>query len=152
MTPWTVAYQAPLRPWGFPGKSTGVGCHFLLQGIFPTQGLYPGLLHCRQMLYHLSHQGWQRESIKKLGWLHLDSNRGGKQFCLRICSCRTVLYCYYFWLCCLCCVGFSLVLVGRVSSWGVEAFHCSGFSRCGAWALGCLGFSSCSTWAQYLQL
>ena len=31
--------------WGFPGKNTGVGCHFLLQGIFPTQGLSPGLLH-----------------------------------------------------------------------------------------------------------
>ena len=41
---------------GFPGKNTGVGCHFLLQRIFPTQGSDPGLLHCRQMLYHLSHQ------------------------------------------------------------------------------------------------
>ena len=41
----------------FPGKSTGVGCHFLLQGIFPTQGLNLGLLHCRQTLYHLSYQG-----------------------------------------------------------------------------------------------
>ena len=39
----------------FPGKSTGVGCHFLLQRIFPTQGMNPGLLHCRQMLYCLSH-------------------------------------------------------------------------------------------------
>ena len=38
----------------FPGKSTGVGCHFLHQGIFPTQELNPGLPHCRQMLYHLS--------------------------------------------------------------------------------------------------
>ena len=46
-----------LRPWNFPDKSTGVGCHFLLQGIFPTQGSNPGLLHCRQTLYHLSHQG-----------------------------------------------------------------------------------------------
>ena len=36
-------------------QSTGVGCHFLLQGIFPTQGSNLGLLHCRQMLYHLSH-------------------------------------------------------------------------------------------------
>ena len=36
--------------------STGVGCHFLLQGIFPTQGSNPGLLHCTQILYHLSHQ------------------------------------------------------------------------------------------------
>ena len=46
-----------LCPWDFPGKNTGVGCHFLLQEIFPTQGLNPGLLHCRQTLYHLSHQG-----------------------------------------------------------------------------------------------
>ena len=46
-----------LRPWDFPGKNTGVGCHFLLQGIFPTQGSNPGLLHCRQTLYRLSHQG-----------------------------------------------------------------------------------------------
>ena len=46
-----------LRPWDFPGKNTGVGCQFLLQEIFPTQGLNPGLLHCRQMVYHLSHQG-----------------------------------------------------------------------------------------------
>ena len=46
-----------LSPWNFPGKSTGVGCHFLLQGIFPTQGSNPGLPHCRQTLYHLSHQG-----------------------------------------------------------------------------------------------
>ena len=41
----------------FPGMNTGVGCHFLLQGIFPTQGLNPGLPHCRQTLYHLSYQG-----------------------------------------------------------------------------------------------
>ena len=40
-----------------PGRNTGVGCHPLLQRIFPTQGLNPGLLHCRQVLYHLSHQG-----------------------------------------------------------------------------------------------
>ena len=49
--------QQLLSPWDFPGKSTGVGCHFLLQGIFLTQGLKPGLLHCRQMLYPLSCQG-----------------------------------------------------------------------------------------------
>ena len=40
-----------LHPWDFPGNSTGVGCHFLLQGIFPTQGLNTGLPHCRQTLY-----------------------------------------------------------------------------------------------------
>ena len=43
-------------PWDSPGKTTGVGCHFLLQGIFPIQGSNLGLLHCRQILYHLSHQ------------------------------------------------------------------------------------------------
>ena len=40
-----------------PGKNTGVGCHALLQGIFPTQGMNPGLLHCRRILYCLNHQG-----------------------------------------------------------------------------------------------
>ena len=43
--------------WNSPGKNTGVGCHSLLQGIFLTQGSNTGLLHCRQILYHLSHQG-----------------------------------------------------------------------------------------------
>ena len=46
-----------LHPWDFPGKNTGVGCHFLLQGIFLTQRLNPSLPHCRQTLYSLSHQG-----------------------------------------------------------------------------------------------
>ena len=49
-----------LCPWGFPGKNTGVGCHFLLQGIFLTQGLNPHvlrLLHHRRILYPLSHWG-----------------------------------------------------------------------------------------------
>ena len=46
-----------LHPWDSPGKSTGVGSHFLLQGIFPTWGSNPGLPHCRQMLKPLSHQG-----------------------------------------------------------------------------------------------
>ena len=44
-----------LHPWDFPGKSTGEGSHFLLQGIFMIQGLDPGLPCCRQTLYRLSH-------------------------------------------------------------------------------------------------
>ena len=40
-----------------PGKNTGVSCHALLQGIFPTQGSNPGLPHCRRILYQLSYQG-----------------------------------------------------------------------------------------------
>ena len=54
---WLFATPWLLCPWDFLGKSTGVGCHFLLQGIFLTQGSNPGLPHCRQMLYPLSHQG-----------------------------------------------------------------------------------------------
>ena len=56
-TPWIVACTKLLHPWDFQGKSTAVGYHFLLQGIFPTQGLNPGFSHCRQTLYRLSHQG-----------------------------------------------------------------------------------------------
>ena len=46
-----------LCPLDFPGKNSGVGSHSLLQGIFPTQGLNSGLLHCRPILYYLSYQG-----------------------------------------------------------------------------------------------
>ena len=63
-----VAQSCPLRPHGlyptrllcpcdFLGKGPGVGCHFLLQGIFPTQGSNLGRPHCRQTLYHQNHQG-----------------------------------------------------------------------------------------------
>ena len=44
-------------PWNSPGQNTGMGSCSLLQGVFPTQGLNPGLLHYRQVLYQLSHQG-----------------------------------------------------------------------------------------------
>ena len=57
VTLWTTRL---LCPWDFQGKSTGVGCHFLLQGIFMTQGPNPCLLcllHCRQGLYPLSYRG-----------------------------------------------------------------------------------------------
>ena len=43
-----------------PGRNTGVGCHALLHGIFPTQGSNPGLPHCRWILYCLSHHGSPR--------------------------------------------------------------------------------------------
>ena len=55
-TPWIVTPQGPLSR-DFPGQNTGVGCHFLPQGIFSTQGLNPHLLHWRWILYPLSHQG-----------------------------------------------------------------------------------------------
>ena len=57
------------------GKNTGVGFHALLQGIFPTQGSNPGLLHCWQILYYLSHQG--RPWI--LEWVAYPFSRGSSQ-------------------------------------------------------------------------
>ena len=55
------------RPWNSPGQNPGVGSLSLLQGIFPTQGWNPGLLHCRQILYPLSSKGGPREAQKQ-GW------------------------------------------------------------------------------------
>ena len=52
-----------LWPWGFPGKNTEVGCHFLLQGIFPTQGSSLRLLHCRKILYCWAVGEAQQEAI-----------------------------------------------------------------------------------------
>ena len=55
-----------LCPWDFPGKNTGLGCHSLLRGIFPTQGSNQGLLHYMQILYCLSHQGRLALSRQKI--------------------------------------------------------------------------------------
>ena len=64
-----------LNPWNSAGKNTRVGCHAFLQGIFPTQGSKPGLLHCRWIFYHLSHQGCTRI----LEWLDYPFSRGSSQ-------------------------------------------------------------------------
>ena len=60
--PWTVAHRL-LCPWDSPGKNTGVDCHSLLQGIFPTQGLNPHLLHWQGDSLLLCHVGSPREII-----------------------------------------------------------------------------------------
>ena len=68
VTPWTVARQAPLSL-GFSRKEYWSGLPFLLQGIFLTQGLNLGLLHCRWILYHRSHQGSPRAIVSgKIPW------------------------------------------------------------------------------------
>ena len=74
MTPWLQPTRL-LCPWDSLGKNTGVGCHALLQGIFPTQGSNPGLSHCRQILYCLSHQ----ESPWILEWVACPFSRGSLQ-------------------------------------------------------------------------
>ena len=66
-----------------PGKNTGVSFHALLQGIFPrSQGLNPGLPHCRPILYHLSYQGspwileWVPFSLLQGNFPTQESNQG----------------------------------------------------------------------------
>ena len=59
-TAWTI------QSWNSPGQATGVGSCFLLKGIFPTQRSNPGLLHCRQILYQLSHWVWWNLSSRIL--------------------------------------------------------------------------------------
>ena len=77
-------------PWNSPGQNTGVGSLSLLQGIFPIQGSNPGLPHCRQILYQLSHQGSKNTGVGSLSFLQwifstLESNQGLRH-------CRSILY------------------------------------------------------------
>ena len=65
-TPWTVACTKLLHPWDFQGKSTRVGCHFLLQGIFPTQVLNPGSIVDRGFTIWATREvvvGWEQRTI-----------------------------------------------------------------------------------------
>ena len=97
VTPWSVACQAP-PSMGFSWQEYWKEYYFLLQGIFPTQGSNSSLLHCRQTLYHLSHQGspfwdvsWNKTGesslcVKLAFWQHED---GLKLF-------LSYFYFYYF--------------------------------------------------------
>ena len=62
-------------PRNSPGQNTRVGSHSLLQGIFPTQGSNPGLLHCGWILYQLSHQG----RLRILEWVAYPFSRGSSR-------------------------------------------------------------------------
>ena len=53
----TLCDPMDYSPWNSPGQNTGVGRLSLLQGVFPTQGSNPGVLHHRWILYQLSHKG-----------------------------------------------------------------------------------------------
>ena len=57
-----------LCPWDTPGQNTGVGCHALLQGIFPTQGSNPGIPQCRRILHHLSHHELSLNTLQSFLW------------------------------------------------------------------------------------
>ena len=68
----SLRHRGLYSPWNSPGQHTGMGSLFFLQWIFPTQGSNPDLLHCRQILYQLSHQG----SPRILEWVaYLFSSR-----------------------------------------------------------------------------
>ena len=62
-------------PWSYPGQIIGAGSISLPQGIFPTQGSSPGLLHCRQILYQLSHKG----SPRILEWVAFPFSSGSSR-------------------------------------------------------------------------
>jgi len=62
-------------PWNSPGQNTGMGSLSLLQEIFPTQGSNPGLLHCRRILYQLSH----KRSPRILEWVAYLFSRGSSR-------------------------------------------------------------------------
>ena len=78
-----------LCPWNFPGKNTRVDCHFLLQGIFSTQELNPGLLHCRQILFQPSYEGSTRVGSHSL-LQGIFPTQGSN---LGLLHCRRILYC-----------------------------------------------------------
>ena len=64
--------------WDSPGENTGDGCLSLFQGIFPVQGLNPGLGHCKLIPYHLSHRGSQASEGHSQGHAHPQISQGVK--------------------------------------------------------------------------
>ena len=72
VTQWPVTHQASLSMNILQARILERGCHAFLQGIFPIQGLNSGLLHCRWILYHLSHMG----SPRILKWVAYHFSRG----------------------------------------------------------------------------
>ena len=76
-------------PWNSPGQNTGVGSLSLLQGIFPNQGSNPGLPHCKQILYQLSHKG----SLSGVGSLSLlQGIFPTQEWNQSLLHCRQILY------------------------------------------------------------
>ena len=88
---WPGGFHGLHSPWNSPGQNAGVGSLSLLQGIFPTQGLNPGIPHYRQILYQLSHKG----SPRILEWIAVSSSGGSSsprdQTCIS-CIGRQILY------------------------------------------------------------
>ena len=99
-------------------------CHSLLQGIFPTQGLNLGLLHCRQILYHLSYQGRPNFSCKnKKNWDYIPE--------IWVPNCPPV---FYNWVDCEASVSTNSFSCNQVIAhyilWGAEPQHLLLYSAC----------------------
>ena len=89
-TPWTVACQA-LLSMAILQVRILVGCHALFQGIFPIRGLNQGFLHCKQILYCLSHQGSPR-ILKSEAYLFSRGFSWPRNWTRVSCICRQILY------------------------------------------------------------
>ena len=113
-----------------PGKNTGVGYHSLLQRIFPTRELNPGLLHCRRTLYGLSHQGSPLPNgfvpLNPLPcyWLPLLPSATGNHWFLNICELAPFLL--YSLVCCTFKIPHIsyIILYRSFSTWLLIGFGC----------------------------
>ena len=90
-----------LHLWHFPGKNTGVGCHFLIQGIFPTQGSNPHLLHWQVDSLPLSHQRSPQVWISVQFSRYVDCSCRINSKCTLSC-CNTCHVCELIWACLSC--------------------------------------------------
>ena len=109
-----IACQPPLFTEFSREKNTGVGCHFLLQGILLTQGSNSGLLHCRHILYHLSYEGSPNLHLNELVKYGIYKT---SPYFSRITGSYLLLRCFFFPYC----VHSSCV-------WGVNTKLTSAFS------------------------
>ena len=78
-------------PWNSPGLNTGVGSLSLLQGISPTQGSNPCLLHCRQIIFQLSHKGSPR-TMEWVPYLFSNGSSRPRNWTWGLLHCRQILY------------------------------------------------------------
>ena len=105
MTPWTATCQL-LCPWDFPGNNIGVGCHFLLQTILPTQGsnpTFPALqaasLPFEQLLYHLNQGNLYGGFMTHMNGTGVGPREcAGAPFSRRTLGIPTTLF-WYIWSC-----------------------------------------------------
>ena len=96
LQPYGLQPARPFCPWNFPGQNNGACCHFLLQGIFPTQRSNPGLPHCRQILLP-TEPPWKPKktgvgslSLLQRIFLTQESNQG-------LLHCKRILYQLSYW-------------------------------------------------------